>query len=397
MAISIYELKSEKRLPVRPSPLLQKEDPTPSTQSIIASGPLNGEQINNLHQTIGTQATIQLLRQRQADYTPSPVLGAVYDSTWIQREAAKLKQKSPNQQQATQEPDQSSSTHQIQRVLGGKLTLPQIIGTEDNWASTFGRIKHWIAQYNQTDEMNLGRLSAIEAHLEGLCIRWLKKDQKRDDSTDQSERDRRTAKRDAVKSVIRSLSAVKEKHGARNTYIDVANLRAWFSRKHKRSYALFREFAAKQNTLENFLFIERYIEYTSVLSGSDETLKRRGFDELYHRFIGNAAPLQINVSGTLQAGLVEGYEVVKQEGNFTDENIREYFRPATIEINKYFEQMMSRFGASKEGDEALRQEFAHYQDIDAQEDIETPPLHKDLTKEDPGRLKKGFAKLANRF
>ena len=61
--MSIYELKSKKRLPSGPSTTLRQDAPVSSTQSIIANGPRNGEQVNQLHQTIGTQATIQLLRQ----------------------------------------------------------------------------------------------------------------------------------------------------------------------------------------------------------------------------------------------------------------------------------------------------------------------------------------------
>ncbi|MEM7534013.1 MAG: hypothetical protein AAF639_17655 [Chloroflexota bacterium] len=49
--------------------------------------PLNGEQVNHLHQTIGTQATIQLLRERQANYKPTPVMKAYVDPNppWVQR------------------------------------------------------------------------------------------------------------------------------------------------------------------------------------------------------------------------------------------------------------------------------------------------------------------------
>ncbi|MEM7530595.1 MAG: hypothetical protein AAF639_00340 [Chloroflexota bacterium] len=36
--------------------------------------PLNGEQLNHRHQTIGAQATLQLLRDRQANYKPTPVM-----------------------------------------------------------------------------------------------------------------------------------------------------------------------------------------------------------------------------------------------------------------------------------------------------------------------------------
>ncbi|MEM7534015.1 MAG: hypothetical protein AAF639_17665 [Chloroflexota bacterium] len=51
--------------------------------------PLNGEQVNHLHQTIGTQATIQLLRERQANYKPMSVLKAYVDPNppWVQRVA----------------------------------------------------------------------------------------------------------------------------------------------------------------------------------------------------------------------------------------------------------------------------------------------------------------------
>ncbi|MEM7531995.1 MAG: hypothetical protein AAF639_07460 [Chloroflexota bacterium] len=91
----IYELKSRKPTSTSASTISRTQNPTTSTlagstNAIIQrfsdpSVPLSGEDVNHLHQTIGTQATIQLLRQREANYKPQPVMGAVYDATWIQR------------------------------------------------------------------------------------------------------------------------------------------------------------------------------------------------------------------------------------------------------------------------------------------------------------------------
>ncbi|MEM7539482.1 MAG: hypothetical protein AAF639_45420 [Chloroflexota bacterium] len=96
-----------------------------------------------MHQTIGTQATLQLLRERQANYQPKPVLKAVYDSSWIDRVLDKSSTQSDTQQVQRISPHSKATTAQngatIQRTGQSENTTsgPVIQRVEDPHQKTY--------------------------------------------------------------------------------------------------------------------------------------------------------------------------------------------------------------------------------------------------------------------
>ncbi|MEM7538606.1 MAG: hypothetical protein AAF639_40940, partial [Chloroflexota bacterium] len=133
--------------------------------------PLSAEDVNNLHQTIGTQATIQLLRERAANSKPTPVMKAIYQPFKIERTPSTETQPSSEtiQRVGGDEPELDFFKKiQFPSLRGrGGMTMHLIAGT------TYDQLNAAIQKYNRTPEENLAKLLKLEKRIAALCRQWL--------------------------------------------------------------------------------------------------------------------------------------------------------------------------------------------------------------------------------